>query len=424
MKPLASNRTFPLPPCALNALNLLKQDIENSVVCVIDENLPFVVETDASDFAIAATLNQAGRHVAFFSRILQKSEMNHPAVEKEAYSIVEAIRYLKHYLTGRRFTLVTDLKSVSFMFDAKRTGKIKNDKIQRWRIELVCFNFDIQYRPGSENVPADSFSRPFCTAVSSNKLVQLHNELCHPGITRMHHYVKMTSLSVSLEEIKAITTSCRTCAECKPHFYRPVESNLIKATQPFERLSVDFKGPLPSASRNKYFLTVVDEYSRFPFAIPCSDVSTPTFIASLCSIFSIFGNPGYIHSDRGGSFMSTELKNWLHSKNIATWFSNPGSVLLKRYVRQSKYDPLVDEVELLEANPNYAPIRHPDGRESTVSLRDLAPFGENISQTNAEAQPASFSHEPYVSIGEHSTEAEVLETHHVPITVPTAPVEV
>ena len=47
---------------------------------------------------------------------------------------------------------------------------------------------------------------------------------------------------------------------------------------------------------------------------------------------------------------------------------------MKRHVRQ-KYDPLVDEVELLEANPQYAHVRLPDGRETTVSIRHLAPRG-------------------------------------------------
>ena len=84
-------------------------------MCAVHETLPFVVQTDASDFAIAATLNQGGRPVAFFSHVLQKSELNHPAVEKEAYSIVESIRHWKHYLAGKHFTLVTDQKSVSFM---------------------------------------------------------------------------------------------------------------------------------------------------------------------------------------------------------------------------------------------------------------------------------------------------------------------
>ena len=130
-------------------------------MCAVDESLPFVLETDASDFAIAATLNQGGRPVAFFSCVLQKSELNHPAVGNEAYSIVESIRHWKHYLAGKNFTLVTDQKSISFMFDAKRGGKIKNDKIQSWKIELACYNLDITCRPGKENAPADSFTHIF-----------------------------------------------------------------------------------------------------------------------------------------------------------------------------------------------------------------------------------------------------------------------
>ena len=50
-----------------------------------------------------------------------------------------------------------------------------------------------------------------------------------------------------------------------------------------------------------------------------------------------------------------------------------GPVLYRRNVRNSKYDALVEEVELLESNPAYAHIRLPDGREETVSLRQLAP---------------------------------------------------
>ena len=47
--------------------------------------------------------------------------------------------------------------------------------------------------------------------------------------------------------------------------------------------------------------------------------------------------------------------------------TEPGTVLLKRHVRPSKADPLVDEVKLLQANPHYAFVRYPDGRKTTVS---------------------------------------------------------
>ena len=59
---------------------------------------------------------------------------------------------------------------------------------------------------------------------------------------------------------------------------------------------------------------------------------------------------------------------------MPNWLTSPGKVFLKRHARSSKFEPLVDEVDLLEANPNYAHIRHSNGRESTVSLRHLAPL--------------------------------------------------
>ena len=62
---------------------------------------------------------------------------------------------------------------------------------------------------------------------------------------------------------------------------------------------------------------------------------------------------------------------------LPSWLSSPGRVLMRRNVRSSKYDPLVDEVELLDCNPMYAHVRLQDGRETTVSLHQLAPVGFN-----------------------------------------------
>ena len=61
--------------------------------------------------------------------------------------------------------------------------------------------------------------------------------------------------------------------------------------------------------------------------------------------------------------------------SMPSWLVSPGRVLLKKHVR-NKDDPFVQEVELLEANPQYAHVKFPNGREDTVALRDLAPAGE------------------------------------------------
>ncbi len=72
---MSQNTLFPLPEDALRAFNLLKEDVENGVVGVIDESYPFQVETDASDHTLS---------VAFFSRTLSGPELKHSSVEKEA----------------------------------------------------------------------------------------------------------------------------------------------------------------------------------------------------------------------------------------------------------------------------------------------------------------------------------------------------
>jgi len=61
---------------------------------------------------------------------------------------------------------------------------------------------------------------------------------------------------------------------------------------------------------------------------------------------------------------------------LRSWLTTPGPVLLKRHVRNSKMDPLVEEVDLIEANPRYAYVSLPDGRQSTVATKHLAPIGE------------------------------------------------
>ena len=307
----------------------------------------------------------------------------------------------------------------------------------------------------------------------------------------MSHWVRVKNLPYSIEDVKRITNSCPVCAELKPRFYKH-NGNLIKATSPFERLNLDFKGPLPSNTRNKYLLTIVDEYSRFVFAVPCTDVSTATVVKHLAHLFSVFGIPSYIHSDRGASFMSSELRSFLTSQGIATsrttpynprgngqierynnviwktvtlalrsknmkiecweqvldtalhsirsllctatnttphermfnhlrrsfngtsiptWLTKTGPVLMKKHVRTSKYDPLVEEVELLESNPEYAHVRLQDGRETTVSTRHLAPRGDFTIREESSQNHNSIVHPEPLSTNDGKEEHEVESNH-------------
>ena len=336
IRPLTQATTFPLDNAALSAFNMLKKELESATLHSIDESLPFVVESDVSEVALSATLNQGGRPVAFMSRTLQGSELHYPAVEKEAMALIEAVRKWRHFLAGRHFTLKTDQRSVAFMFDSRKRTKIKNNKIQDWHLELANFSYTVEHRPGNDNVAPDSFTRAYTSSMSTpDCLMRIHTSLSHPGVTWMLHFVRSKNLPYSTEDVKKTCSSCRTCAELKPQFYRPQSAVLIKTTQPMERLSIDFKGPLPTTPRNAYLLTAVDEYSRFPFAFPCPNMHSSTVIKCLDQIFTLCGMPSYIHTDRGASSLSQELKEYLSQRGIATSKTTPyhrnGNGQVERY---------------------------------------------------------------------------------------------
>ena len=100
--------------------------------------------------------------------------------------------------------------------------------------------------------------------------------------------------------------------------------------------------------------------------------------------------PDVLHSIR--SFVSTATSATPHDRffsfprkssqgiSLPSWLS-PGSVLVRKFMRSNKQDNVVEEVELTHFNPAYAHIRNKDGRESLVSLSDLAPCPRTVSNS-------------------------------------------
>ena len=225
---------YPLTKEQTEAFQCLKQEIAKSSLVAIDSSLPFEIKTEASEHAIAGSLTQNSRPVAFFSRTLTSAEQKHSSVEKEAYTIVEAIRKWLHLLLGKHFKLITDQKSVSFMFNPKSKSKIKNEKITR-KLELACFSYDIAYHSGKQIAAADALSWICSSTTTADKLHSLHKDLCHPGVARMLHFARSKNMQYSVENVRAVVRACQICSEMKPRFIRRAPQTLIKASQPFER---------------------------------------------------------------------------------------------------------------------------------------------------------------------------------------------
>ena len=230
----------------------------------VDLSEKFTIETDASDTAIAAVLSQNDSPVAYFSRTLSSSERHYVVIEKEALALYESIIKWKDWLQLQRFTVITDQKANAFIFTMDHPAKIKNDKIQRWRADLMGLDFEVKHRPGSQNVVADTLSRANCQSVavareeslSKNKtkvnksvtksvtypreLFHLHEDLNHPGMQKLYSYTQANQLPFTLSEIQSMTNDCHVCRSLKPSYARVSETQLIKSTAPLQRISIDF----------------------------------------------------------------------------------------------------------------------------------------------------------------------------------------
>lgn len=123
--------------------------------------LPFTLTCDASNVGIGGVLSQIidGKDlpVAYYSRTLNKAEQNYTTTEKELLAIVNSIEKFRPYLYGRIFTIYTDHKALTWLFNCKNPAS----KLVRWRLRLNEYQYTIKYKPGRINSNADGLSRLF-----------------------------------------------------------------------------------------------------------------------------------------------------------------------------------------------------------------------------------------------------------------------
>ncbi len=140
----------------------------------------------------------------------------------------------------------------------------------------------------------------------------MHDHMGHPGQFRTLTFIRQFYTWPGIDkDVANFIKDCRICAIEKPRFYHPPVGRLIHAKRPWERISIDFVGPKSSQKGKRWILTVVDEFSRFPFAFEVADMTPATVAGCLESLFTIFGPPGCVHSDRGRQFESSEFVGFL-----------------------------------------------------------------------------------------------------------------
>lgn len=122
------------------------------------------LETDASDYVVAAILSQRGEDghlhpVAFLSKKMSPQECNYEIYDKELLAIIRAFEEWHPELAGTPvedpIRILTDHKNLEYFM----TSKQLNRRQARWAEFLSEFNFKISYRPGKQGTKPDSLTR-------------------------------------------------------------------------------------------------------------------------------------------------------------------------------------------------------------------------------------------------------------------------
>jgi hypothetical protein len=82
---------------------------------IANPNENFVVCTDAYKEGLGGVLTQNGHVISYESIKLKEHEMNYFTHDSELVVIVYALNMWRHYLTGKRFELITDHDGLKYL---------------------------------------------------------------------------------------------------------------------------------------------------------------------------------------------------------------------------------------------------------------------------------------------------------------------
>ncbi|OWZ22221.1 Pol Polyprotein [Phytophthora megakarya] len=111
---------------------------------------------------------QETKILAYYSRTLNKHQINYTAMELVLLSIVELLREYRTMLLGFPVVVHTDHKNLIY-------PTATNLRVKRWKLLLSEYRLSLHYIEGVKNVGADAFSR---MRFATDKGKSLYEEIC------------------------------------------------------------------------------------------------------------------------------------------------------------------------------------------------------------------------------------------------------
>ena len=305
-----------------SAFDCLKMLLTTSpITAFTDFSQPFRLYTDASTAGLGAILAQVreGREriICCASRSLNQAEKAYPTTKLECLTIVWAVAKFRPYLMAMPFEVFTDHYALQWL-KTMRTGSAN---LHCWSAALEEYNFTVKHRPGKAQTHVDGLSRlPVDPSPPEDVLLHirlLENEEEAQKLEQELHsathlggqalwklfrdcYDFKSSRRICLE----VAQSCPQCQMGSDYGHHQKTTGAIQSRGPWDTLSVDIVGPLPTNHRYEFLIMFVECYSRYTILVPSSNHTANTVSEALLRhVVPYFGTPRRLLSDRGREFI-------------------------------------------------------------------------------------------------------------------------
>ncbi|CAI5958195.1 unnamed protein product [Closterium sp. NIES-65] len=187
-------------------------------------------------------------------------------------------------------------------------------------------------RSGPESAPCS------CRLLSHETLLW-HHRLGHPSLPRLRGMASCVLISGLPQSLPPLPSgpgpSCVPCVEGRLRA-APHSSQFPPTEAPLQTLHMDVWGPAPvrGQGHERYFLLVVDDYSRYTSVFPLRSKGAVTEVLidwireARLQLRRSFGSDFpvlHLHSDRGGEFSSRLLRDYCRAQGIRQTFTLPDS---------------------------------------------------------------------------------------------------